>query len=152
MTQSLYKFILLFLISLCLSCNYAPIAPMWEIPDPYLNEVAMIRSDPNWGVVVIYNPDTCEEMGEACGFFRLQAFSHFHLNHSILAEPDDYPASLVKEADCWTAKYGKASEVQAMIKLLTDKNRNTAWKIHGNLEDRAETIKTCAAEAGKFTE
>jgi hypothetical protein len=150
MKTKIVKPILFSLISLCTACNYTPITPSVEIPDPSLPEIAIMRADPHWGAAVIYNPITCKEIGEACGFFRLHAFAHNHLNHILLAEPDDYPASLEKEADCWTAKYGKASEVQAMVKLLSDKNRNPSWKIHGNLKHRAENIKTCAIEAGKW--
>jgi hypothetical protein len=85
------------------------ISPLWEIPDPHLQEIAMIRADPHWGAAVIYNPDTCKDIGEACGFFRLHAFAHSHLNHTLLAKPSAYPASLEAQADCWAAKYGKSN-------------------------------------------
>ena len=53
----------------------AVISPFWEIPDPDLDEIAMIRADPNWGTAVIYNPVTCQEIGEACMFFRRHRYS-----------------------------------------------------------------------------
>ncbi len=102
------------------------------------------------GTAVIYNPNTCRETGEACGFFRLHAFAHNHLNHLILATQIDYPLSLEKQADCWAAKYGKANEVLAAIQILLDKDRNPAWKIHGEPAERAELIQSCATEVGKL--
>ncbi len=152
MTNTIYKYLSIFCFSLCVSCNYAPITPFVEIPDPDLKEIAMIRADPHWGSVVIYNPDTCMEIGEACGFFRLHAYAHKHLNHTLLAEPKDYPLSLETQADCWAAQYGKPNEINAAIALLKEKNRNPTWRIHGNDINRAENIQACALKAGKLVE
>ncbi len=147
------KQILIFILVLqCTACNYAAISPPWEIPDPHLQEIAMIRADPHWGTVVIYNPNTCKEIGNSCGFFRLHAFAHNHLNHTLLASPDAYPVSLENQADCWAAKYGKPIEVKAVVTLFLDKNRNPTWKIHGDLLKRAENIRACAIQAGKWTD
>ena len=134
---------------LLMACNYTPLSPGWELRDPDLKEIAMIRADPHWGAVVIYNPNTCEEMGEACGFFRLQAYAHKHLNHLLLAEPKMYPISEVARADCWAAKYGKSNETRAAIALLENEDRNPDWIIHGNAKKRAENITACAEIAGK---
>jgi len=130
----------------CSACNRVTISPSSEIPDPHLDEIAMVRADPHWGAVVIYNPDTCKEIGEACGFFRLHAFAHRHLNHTLLASPKQYPASLEAQADCWAAKYGKTNEVKAVVELFLDENRNPDWKIHGDPLQRAEKIRSCATE------
>jgi hypothetical protein len=149
-----YKLKIILIISslLCASCNSVIITPYPEIPDPYLDEIAMIRKVRASGTAVIYNPDTCREIGEACGFFRLHAFAHNHLNHLILATPSDYPVSLETQADCWSAKYGKANETYAAVQLFLDEDRNPAWKIHGDTLKRAETIRNCAIEGGKWSE
>ena len=136
-------------LALLTACNYAPVSPGWELRDPDLKEIAMIRADPHWGAVVIYNPNICDEMGDACGFFRLQAYAHKHLNHSLLAEPELYPNSLIAKADCWAAQYGKSNEIRAAIDILGDEDRNPDWKIHGNAKQRAENITACAEIAGK---
>ena len=138
-------------LAICASCNVT-IAPTSEIPDIYLKEIAMIRADPHWGAAVIYNPDTCKEIGEACGFFRLHAFAHNHLNHTLLAKPSSYPVSLETQADCWAAKYGKSNEVYAATQLLLDKNRNPAWIIHGDAQQRAKNIRICAIENENWLE
>jgi len=152
MKYILVKIILFFGILLCISCSNTTVQPFWEIPDPSLPEIAMIRADPHWGTAVIFNPDTCTEIGEACGFFRTHAFAHGHLNHQLLAEPSAYPVSLETEADCWTAKYGKANETFAIVKLFLEEDVNTKWKIHGDQKQRAKTIKSCAIEAGRWIE
>ena len=146
------KILLFVAFLLCLSCRGGVITPSLEIPDPNLPEIAMIRTFRDTKTAVIYNPETCKEIGEACGFFRLHAFAHSHLNHLILAHPSDYPASLEAQADCWAAKYGKANEVSAAVQLFLDEDRNPAWKIHGDLLKRAEKIRACAAQVGKWTE
>lgn len=133
-------------IFLCTSCNKTTISPFWEIPDPYFDEIAMIRADPNFGTAVIYNPETCKKIGDACGFFRLHAFSHEHLRHGLLGEPDDYPISSENAADCFAAQYGKPNEVYAAYKLFLNKNRDPDLRIHGDPEHRAELIKSCAIQ------
>ncbi len=150
--QKLYLKQLLFTILLITStsCKHVPISPPGELSDPSLNEIAMIRADPHWGALVIYNPNTCKEIGLACGFFRLHAYAHNHLNHTLLAEPSAYPVSQENQADCWAAMYGKANEIQAAVILLLDKDRNPQWKIHGDSVKRAENIKACAIQAGKW--
>ena len=134
------------------SCKNVILTPPTEISDPHLTEIAMIRADPHWGTVVIYNPKTCEEIGDACGFFRLHAYAHRHLNHTLHAEPSLYTTSLETQADCWAAKYGKANETMAATKLLLDDNRNPDLIIHGDPIKRAENIKSCAMEIGKWVE
>lgn len=139
----------LLVLLFCSACNHTPISPGWELRDPDLKEIAMIRADPHWGAVVIYNPDTCKDIGDACGFFRLHAYAHKHLNHTLLAEPENYPASQESQADCWAAQYGKPGEIRAAIDFLNSEIRNPDWKIHGNAKNRAEKISACADLAGK---
>lgn len=138
--------IISFLI-VCISCSSRPISPFWEIPDPSLPEIAMIRVERGDLRTVVYNPVTCQEIGEACGFFRLHAYSHEILRHSILGEPDDYPPSQEAAADCYAAKYGKPNEVYAVVQLFLDENRNPDWRIHGNPIERAANIRNCAIKS-----
>ncbi|MCG8379647.1 MAG: hypothetical protein MI865_09265 [Proteobacteria bacterium] len=150
MKQAL-NFIILFITFILLSACYKyQASPFWELPDPYLPEIAMIRTDPNFKHVVIYNPDTCEKIGDACGFFRLHAFAHEQLRHTILGEPDDYPISQENAADCWAAKYGKPNDVYAAVELMLDSNRDPNLRIHGNPEERAALIERCAKETGNW--
>ena len=124
-------------------------APYWGIPDTRLPYIAMVRENPNGTTIVIYNPDTCKEIGVACGFFIEHAGAHAHRNH-ILLPPEAYPAMLEAEADCWAAKYGRSEEVYAVVQLFLDDNRNRNLNITGELSQRAEKIRACAEKAGNW--
>ena len=122
----------------------------WGIPDSKLPHIAMIRAQAR-GAMVIYNPDTCEEIGTACGFFIDHASAHAHLNH-LLLPPDAYPIMIEAQADCWVAKNGKPDEVFAAVQLLLDDNRNLNLNITGDPAQRAEKIRACAEQAGNWVE
>jgi len=135
------------LLSSLLSENV--LAFYWEISDTMLPYIARVRADPNWGTAVLYNPDTCKEIGAACGFFKEHAFAHAHRNHIILP-PEAYPATLEAEADCWAAKNGNSKEVYAAVQLLLDDNRNPNLNIIGDPTQRADKIRACAEQAGNW--
>ena len=146
----LKKMILFSGFLLSISCSEVTIAPTGEIPDPTHPEIATMRADPHWGTAVIYNPDICKEIGDACGFFRLHAFAHAVLNHTLLASPASYPVSIESQADCWAAKYGKPHEIHAAVQLFLQEDSSSKWKIYGNLIQRAQTVRRCAKHAGKI--
>ncbi len=123
----------------------------WGITDTKLPYIARIRAHPSGGVIVIYNPDTCKEIGVACGFFIDHASAHAHLNHIILP-PEVYATRSEDEADCWVAKNGKPEEVYAATQLLLDESRNPDINIIGDPAQRAEKIRACAEQAGNWVE
>ena len=127
------------------------LALYWEISDTRLPYIARVRADPHWGAAVLYNPDTCKEIGAACGFFKEHAYAHAHRNH-ILLPPEAYPATLEAEADCWAAKNGNPKEVYAAVQLLLDDNLNPNLNITGDPAQRAEKIRACAEKAGNWIE
>ena len=137
------------LLSSLLSEN--ALALYWEISDTKLPYIARVRADPHWGAAVLYNPDTCKEIGAACGFFKEHAYAHAHRNH-IFLQPEAYPPMLEDEADCWAAKNGRPDEVYAAVQLLLDNNRNPNLNITGDPVQRAEKIRVCAEEAGNWVE
>jgi len=122
----------------------------WGITDTTLPYIAMIRAQGR-GAMVIYNPDTCEEIGTACGFFIDHASAHAHLNHQLLP-PEAYLTLIEAQADCWVAKNGKPDEVFAVVQLLLDDNRNPDLNIIGDPALRAEKIRACAEVAGNWVE
>ena len=144
------KIILLSGFLLSMSCSEVMTTPYWELQDSRLPEIAMIRMIRTGANVVIYNPVTCQQIGDACGFFRLHAFAHDRLNHSILAYPAAYSTFKETQADCWAAKYGKSHETYAAVQLISDEDRDENLIIHGNPVQRAEQIRTCAIEAGNW--
>lgn len=121
-----------------------------EIATPDLPYIAKIRADRANSTVVVYNSEICRKIGDACGFFRTQAFAHEQLNHQPLA-PDYYPDSMVHAADCWAARMGDRHEVAAAVQLLSDEERYRGLPITGDPGTRAERIKACAMEAGNWS-
>ncbi len=145
------KIILFSGLLLCISsCRANVTTPYWEIADPSLPDIAMIRMVRTGAAVVIYNPDTCQKIGAACGFFRTHAFAHDRLNHTILASPESYPLSMETQADCWAAKYGKPDEVYAAVQFFMENANNPNWKIHGDRVRRAENVRSCAIQVGNW--
>ncbi|MFB3090210.1 MAG: hypothetical protein ACE1ZG_02535 [Gammaproteobacteria bacterium] len=128
-----------------------PAEQYWGIPDTRLPYIAMVRRNPNETTIVIYNPDTCKEIGAACGFFIEHAGAHAHRNHMLLP-PEAYPATLEAEADCWAAKNGKSKEVYAAVQLFLDDNRNPNLNFTGDPAQRAENIRACAEKSGNWIE
>ncbi len=143
------SFILLSLVFTA-GCNNAIVSPIWELPDPTLPHIAINRVDPQWGTAVVYNPEYCEKLGEACGFFRLQAFAHERLSHVLMPEPDDYSFLQEKRADCYAAQYGRANETAAAVAFLLDESQHEGIPINGDPTARAENIRNCAIENNRW--
>lgn len=115
----------------------------WEIRDPALPYIAKVRADPQWGSAVIYNPDLCDQIGDACAFFRTHAYAHAFLN-DLLLPPEKYAASLERKADCWAAKNIKEHEVVAVIQLFRDSEKTGQLPITGDPVERARIVRECA--------
>lgn len=131
------------------ACTTNYIQPIRVLADPNHSEIASIRRDIYESYLVIYNPDTCKEIGDACRFFISHAYAHYRLSHSLL-RPKYYPTLSENQADCYVAKYAKPEVLEAVIELLEDENRDPDLKIHGNALLRAENIRNCASEAGNW--
>jgi hypothetical protein len=123
-------------------------AQYWGITDNKLPYIAKVRAQAG-GHIVVYNPDTCDEIGVACGFFVDHASAHAHLNHRLMP-PEAYTTMSEDQADCWVAKNGKPEEVYAAVQLLLDENRNPNVNITGDPALRAEKIRACAEQAGNW--
>ena len=88
-----------------------------EIPDPSLNDIAMVKPDPYYGAVIIYNPVICHQIGPACGFFRAHEIGHVGSGHHLLP-PYAYNSQVEFQADCWAASNGIPYEVFAAYQLF----------------------------------
>ncbi len=139
-------FAMLITLSAC-TTNYT--RPYKELSDPKHEEIASIRSLPWNSYTVVYNSETCKLIGDACGFFRGHAYAHYMLNHALLP-PEFYPAISESQADCYVATFGAPNEIQAVVKLLMDENRDPNLKIHGDPAQRANNITACAKLAGNW--
>ncbi|MBD3611194.1 MAG: hypothetical protein HUJ13_02035, partial [Hydrogenovibrio crunogenus] len=65
---------------------------VYEVPNPQLNDIAMIQYHPVYGAVIFYNPTICQQIGLACGFFRAHEYGHF-VHHHQLMPPGVYAAA-----------------------------------------------------------
>lgn len=121
-----------------------------EIPTPDLPYIAMIRLSRAESTEVVYNSEICREIGEACGFFRSQAYAHLMLNHRPYLPPDNYPPSYERDADCWAARNADREVVAAAVQLLSDSERVKNLPIIGDPAERARNIRECAIAAGNW--
>ena len=122
-------------------------AQFWEIPDPALPYIAKVRAEPMWGSVVVYNPRYCEQIGDACAFFRAHEYAHAFLNDLFLP-PDAYPASTERKADCWAAQYIRPQEALAAAQLFEESSGKKDLPLFGDPAQRARTIRECVKEKG----
>lgn len=130
--------------------NYTA-SPFYEIGDPNLKYIATARVGRGNSVAVLYNSTICEDIGDACGFFKNHANAHDMLNHQIFTNPKYYTQTIENEADCWAAKYGRTNETLAAVKLLEDVERRADLPITGDPDERAKLIKACAQENGRWS-
>lgn len=120
-----------------------------EIADPSLPDIAMVRPDPTHGAVIIYNPVYCQQIGQACGFFRAHEYGHVALGHH-LRHPAHYPAQREAEADCWAAHHAHPYEILAAYQLFMSGHSSHNWQIYGQPQQRAERVRQCALQAGRW--
>src|SRR3989304_5871489 len=120
MKHIIQKLILLTaLLSTVFFTGVANAQAFWEIPDPYFKYIAMVRAHPQWEYAVIYNPVMCEQIGDACAFFRAHEYSH-GFRHDIFLRPDEYPQPLAVRADAAWKKDSPLHLGDAFIYLLSD--------------------------------
>lgn len=120
-----------------------------EIPDPSLNDIAMVKPDPFYGAVIIYNPSICQQIGPACGFFRAHEVGHVFSGHHLLP-PYAYNSQVEFQADCWAASNGIPYEIFAAYQLFLNGGSSANWNIYGSPQQRAERLKYCAQMAGRW--
>ena len=139
-----------FFITLLLSAlTSASAIAVPEIPDPSLNDIAMVKSDPIYGAVIIYNPIFCNQMGAACGFFRAHEIGHVVLGHHLLP-PYAYNSQVESQADCWASMNGIPNEILAAYIRFVNGATSPNWTIYGNPQQRAARVKYCAQIAGRW--
>lgn len=140
---------LLFLLT---ACGSTVVSPLFEIEGYQIEEIAFPRVTRfDGGGVVVYNPEACEQIGEACGFFKLQAFAHLWLRHPNV-KPAHYTRFHRNQADCWAATNGRGEETRAAVELLQDESQHEGLLIHGDPAERSLLIKQCAIDAGRWPE
>lgn len=120
-----------------------------EIADPSLPDIAIVKPHPQYGAVIIYNPHICLQIGLACGFFRTHEYGHFVLKHQLM-QPSAYPAEREAQADCWAAQNGVPNQIFAAVQLFLTGVSGPNWQFYGPPQLRAQRVRECAIQAGKW--
>ncbi len=120
-----------------------------EIPDPQLNDIAMVQPHPQYDAVIIYNPIICQQIGAACGFFRAHEYGHVVLGHQFM-HPGAYPAQREAQADHWAAANGNPQEILAAYYLFLNGGSSPNWQIYGHPQQRAARVRQFAINAGNW--
>ncbi len=128
------------LVSACGPAKYS----IREVKDPGSRYLAYIDEGRPGHYFVVYNPQTCEQVGHACEFFRSQVYAHARLNHPIYDQPHFYTAQLESQADCWAAKYASTAALNAAVEIFEDEQRARELRLYGDFAKRAERIRQCA--------
>ena len=125
------------------------LAQVPEIADPNLNDIAMVRPHPQYGAVIIYNPNICQQIGAACGFFRAHEYGHVTLGHQFM-HPGAYPAQREAQADEWAAANGQPQEILAAYYLFLNGGSSPNWQVYGHPQQRAARLRQYAIKYGKW--
>ncbi len=120
------------------------------VGDPRLPYMAIARVERKEAINIIYNSKICEDIGNACNFFKNHAYAHSMLRHQIFPNPNFYTQGNQGSADCWAAKYSEAEDSYAAYNLLIDETKTAELPIIGDPLARAEIIKTCSAENDRW--
>ena len=111
-----------------------------EIPDPNLNDIA-IATHMNGQVVIIYNPNYCNQLGPfVCNFFRAHEYGHVNLEHVLMGT---HPVQAEYEADCWAARNAPPQQVQAAYYHFMNQGFMGDWS-HGTGIQRGQRVAACA--------
>lgn len=135
-------FVILFLTS-----NSSIAVP--EIPNPNLNDIAMVQYHHQHGAVIIYNPIICQQIGLACGFFRAHEYGHVSMGHQLM-HPGVYPAQREAQADAWAAANATPQEVLAAYHLFLNGGSSSNWTVYGNPQQRAQRLRSFAIQANNW--
>jgi len=142
------KLLTSFLLSISFGSVNA-IAQIPEIPDPQLPDIAIVQPHPVYGAQIIYNPITCQQIGMACGFFRIHEYGHVVHNHQLI-HPAAYSAYKEAQADCWAAANASPYEVLAAVQLFHAGGSSSNWAVYGHPQQRAARVRDCAIQAGNW--
>lgn len=122
---------------------YGGISPAFaqvpEIPNPQLNDIAMVTVDGNGNPIIFYNPNICAQIGPyLCGFYRTHEYCHIRLGHTIRQM---WPQQRELEADCCAAQMASIQEVQAAYQWFM--SGGGSGPVHGLGWQRAQRIQAC---------
>jgi len=122
---------------------YLSFSQVIEVPDPNLNDIAMVMKHPQYEAVIIYNPIKCQQIGHACGFFRTHEYGHVVLGHQFVDPGTPYRPQLEAQADEWAAANAHPQEILAAYYLFMNGSSGN-WQIYGHPMQRAARLRQYA--------
>jgi len=128
---------------------FISLAQVPEIADPNLNDIAIVKPHPQYGAVIIYNPNTCFQIGAACGFFRAHEYGHVTLGHQFM-HPGAYPTQREAQADEWAAANAHPQEILSAYYLFLNGGSSPNWEVYGHPHQRAARLRQYAISDGRW--
>lgn len=117
----------------------------WRFPD-----IAAVFPDPNspTGAVIVYNPQICQAIGIACGFFKFHEHCHVYLKHQF----QPFMHSMVRERDADRCAAYNAPPIQVFHawKLFIHGGSSSNWHTYGTPLQRARRLCLFAREANNW--
>ena len=112
-------------------------APIEELADPTLPDIAAVEYAPGKGPVIVYNPYLCRQAGrQLCEFYRYHEYGHIALRH--YDRNDISRKEKEEEADRWAAKHAPQQIVMAAYRFFSA--GGGATPMHGDGPTRATRL------------
>ncbi len=138
------------LILFCLTFMAKAQTPTPEIPNPQFGDIAAVFPNPQTptGAVIIYNPILCQQIGQACEFFRVHEHGHVSLGHQF--QPGIHPMARERDADQFAAANAHPYAVFAAWQLFMAGGSSANWHTYGTPYQRAHRLCVFAQQAGNW--
>lgn len=143
------RYFCIFILALFSSLAHAQ-TPTPEIPNANFGDIAAVFPNPNspTGAVIVYNPIICQQIGMACGFFRVHEHGHVALGHQF--QSGIHPTIRERDADRFAAKYAHPQEIFVAWQLFINGGSSSNWHTYGTPQQRAHRLCLFAQQAGNW--
>lgn len=142
------------IVSACFIALTAPVVlaqtPTPEIPNPSFGDIAAVFPDFNspTGAVIVYNPQICQSIGQACLFFKIHEHCHVYLQHHF--QPGIHPTQREADADRCAAANTHPQAVLTTWNLFMNGGSSSDWHTYGSPYQRANRLCNFAMQAGNW--
>lgn len=147
------KFYLILSIVALLAFSHITVAqtPTPEIADTSLQDIAIVIPYPQspTGAAIIYNPNTCQQIGIACLFFKFHEHCHV-INGDQFRANGMFPMEKEREADRCGAATAPPMAICATYQLFLNGFSSYNFQVYGTPSMRAQRLKAYAVQAGNW--
>lgn len=121
-----------------------------EIPNPQFGDIAAVFANSNspTGAIIVYNPIICQQIGQACAFFRVH--EHGHVAHGDQFQPGIHPMVREREADRFAASYAAPNAIFSAWQLFMNGGSSSNWHTYGSPYQRARRLCLFSQQAGNW--